>query len=136
MSLSFFTEWKNLSIKSKIWHFTFEKRGFSWRVSIVWKFYFSNQFVLKVYDGNLGDMLTNTGRIKYYELIFTKLWSRDMLSTLSVRMTLIHLTTFNRAKLGRAITFIKYLASIVYLISVPKTSCFGNQVSWILQSWW
>ena len=29
--------------------------------------------------------------------------------------------TFNRVKLGRAVTFIKYLASVVSLILLPKT---------------
>ena len=36
-------------------------------------------------------------------------------------MNSICLTTLNRVKLGRAVTFMKYLASVVSLIFLPKT---------------
>ena len=36
-------------------------------------------------------------------------------------MNLIRLMTFNCVKLGRIVTFMKYLASVVFLISLAKT---------------
>ena len=35
--------------------------------------------------------------------------------------SIIHLVTFNRVKLGRTVTFMKYLANVVSLIFPPKT---------------
>ena len=38
--------------------------------------------------------------------------------------------TFNRVKLGRAVTFMKYLASVVSLVFLPKTLTWNDTTFW------
>ena len=42
--------------------------------------------------------------------------------------------TFNRVTLGRAVTFMKYLASVVSLISLPKTLIW-NKITFPALNW-
>ena len=42
--------------------------------------------------------------------------------------------TFNRVTLGRAVTFMKYLASVVSLISLPKTLIW-NKITFPTSNW-
>ena len=53
----------------------------------------------------------------FYILIFNKLYSPNLFAS---RRTL------NRVKLGRAITFMKYRASVVSLIFLPKNSIWNK----------
>ena len=45
----------------------------------------------------------------------------ELKQSVTYKKTCIRLMTLNRIKLGRAVTFMKYLASVVSLIFLPKT---------------